>query len=72
MLNLLYIGLGGFSELFRDTYFLVGFTVSTFSLETLSLLQDGHLFLPLINVVSNAGLCLLAGWFGLILSRLSI
>lgn len=47
-------------------------TFSTFSFETLSLLQDGRLFLAVINIFSNVGLCLLAGWLGLIFSRLSI
>ena len=44
-------------------------TFSTFSFETLSLLQDGHFGLALVNVFSNVGLCLLAGWLGFVLSR---
>ncbi len=47
-------------------------TFSTFSFETLSLLQDGQFILALVNVFSNVGLCLLAGWFGFVLSRLFI
>ncbi len=45
-------------------------TFSTFSFETISLLQDGHLWLAVINIMSNVGLCILAGWIGFGLSQL--
>lgn len=53
---------------------LVGFlgaftTFSTFSLETLNLLEQGHLSRASINIVSSVGGCLLAVWLGLLLGR---
>ncbi|MFQ3670288.1 MAG: fluoride efflux transporter CrcB [Verrucomicrobiia bacterium] len=42
-----------------------GFTTfSTFSLQTLHLLQAGHWGLASINIIGSVTLCLLAAWFG--------
>ncbi|NPA95514.1 MAG: fluoride efflux transporter CrcB [Thermodesulfobacteria bacterium] len=45
-------------------------TFSTFSFETLSLLQDGYHSAAFFNVFGNLFLCLFAGWLGFALSRL--
>ncbi len=45
-------------------------TFSTFSFETLSLLQDGYNTVAFLNVFGNLFLCLLAGWLGFMISRL--
>ncbi len=45
-------------------------TFSTFSFETLSLLQDGYNTAAFLNVFGNIFLCLLAGWLGFMVSRL--
>ncbi len=44
-------------------------TFSTFSMETVHLLQAGLLERALTNVLANVVLCLLACWFGLLLMR---
>lgn len=44
-------------------------TFSTFSLETLGLLENGEPFKALINVCLSVGLCLLGCWAGLVLGR---
>ena len=44
-------------------------TFSTFSLETLQLLENGALTQAALNVAANVVLCLAACWFGLILVR---
>ncbi len=45
-------------------------TFSTFSFETLSLLQDGYNTAAFLNIFGNLFLCLLAGWLGFMVSRL--
>jgi CrcB protein len=44
-------------------------TFSTFSLETLQLLENGALTQAALNVAANVVMCLAACWFGLILMR---
>ena len=44
-------------------------TFSTFSLETINLLQSGRLFTAGANVVLNVMLCVTATWLGLMLAR---
>ena len=44
-------------------------TFSTFSLETLQLLEAGALGRAVVNITLNVGLCLIACWMGLILAR---
>lgn len=47
-----------------------GFTTfSSFSLDSLRLLEQGRLGLALLYVGSTVGLCLLAAWLGLMLGR---
>ncbi len=44
-------------------------TFSTFSMETLFLIQDGLLIKAILNVLINVTLCILATWLGIILAR---
>ena len=44
-------------------------TFSTFSFETLSLLEQGDMMRALANMVLSVVLCLLAVWFGVLLGR---
>jgi len=44
-------------------------TFSTFSLETLLLIQEGQLIKALINILLSVLLCLFATWLGIIFSR---
>lgn len=53
---------------------LVGFlgaftTFSTFSLDTLVLLEDGAYYKALLNIMSNVFLCIIAVWFGMLLAK---
>lgn len=44
-------------------------TFSTFSLETLSLIENGELFKAILNVLLSVVLCLAAAWGGMIMGR---
>ena len=44
-------------------------TFSTFSLETLSLLESGELSRAALNIFLSVALCLVATWLGLIIGR---
>ena len=44
-------------------------TFSAFSLDTLLMIEGGHLARALANIVGNVLLCLLAVWLGVILAR---
>ncbi|MFK5984847.1 MAG: fluoride efflux transporter CrcB [Pseudomonadota bacterium] len=44
-------------------------TFSTFSLETLLLIQQGQLTKALLNIILSVLLCLFATWLGIILAR---
>lgn len=62
-----------FSEELR-ALLLVGFlgaltTFSTFSIETLLLLEQGLLFKALLNIILSVSFCLAACWLGLVMGR---
>lgn len=44
-------------------------TFSTFSIETLNLLEDGELVKALANVFLSVGLCVVATWIGVMAGR---
>ncbi len=44
-------------------------TFSTFSLETLNLLEQGELFAALTNILLSVVVCLLAVWLGVVIGR---
>ena len=44
-------------------------TFSTFSIETLNLIEEGELFKAGLNVLLNVGLCLMATLFGVVIGR---
>lgn len=44
-------------------------TFSTFSMETLNLVEAGEVFKALLNVLLSISLCLMATWFGVLAGR---
>jgi CrcB protein len=44
-------------------------TFSTFSLETLLLIEEGDVLKAALNVVINVAVCLVAAWFGMVMGR---
>lgn len=59
-----------FLRLLLITGLLGGFTTySAFSIETLQLLQDGHLTKAGLNIVLTLAFCLVAVWAGFVLGR---
>ena len=55
-------------------FFMIGLlgaltTFSTFSIETLNLLEDGELFKAVSNVMLSVVLCLMAAWVGVMIGR---
>ena len=44
-------------------------TFSTFSLETLRLLEEGSWSMAALNIVANVVICLIAAWGGVVLAR---
>ncbi len=44
-------------------------TFSTFSMETLNLVEAGEVFKALLNVLLSISLCLVATWFGVLAGR---
>lgn len=44
-------------------------TFSTFSIETLNLIEQGAYLKAILNIVLSLGLCLTATWFGIIAGR---
>ncbi len=47
-------------------------TFSTFSYETVKLLEDGAFIFAILNIASNVGICLLATFFGILLGRITL
>lgn len=44
-------------------------TFSTFSLETLNLLEEGNLMLAAINILASVTICIIAAWGGVAIAR---
>ena len=63
----------GYSDQFRSLLiigFLGGFTTfSSFSMETINLIEGGDLYRALLNVFVSVVLCLSLTWFGILLGR---
>lgn len=50
--------------------FLGGFTTfSTFSIETINLIENGEILTAAINVIVSVSFCLILTWFGVLLGR---
>lgn len=65
------LALDGFWKAFLMVGFLGAFTTfSTFSLETLQLIEEGALLRALLNVVGSVVLCVVAAWGGVAMGRL--
>jgi len=62
--------LGGNLRIGLAVGFLGGFTTfSTFSYETVRLVENGNIGAAFFNVMLNVSLCLLAAWAGIVLAR---
>lgn len=44
-------------------------TFSTFSMETLNLIEQGAVLKAMINIIASVSMCLAAVWFGVLLGR---
>jgi CrcB protein len=44
-------------------------TFSTFSIETLNLIENGYLGLAILNMILSVVLCMIAVWLGVVLAR---
>ncbi|OUS26029.1 hypothetical protein A9Q99_19845 [Gammaproteobacteria bacterium 45_16_T64] len=67
------VSMTGMKEQLR-LFLLVGFfgaftTFATFSHDTVRLLEEGHLVLGVLNVMSNVFACLMAYWLGSLLAK---
>lgn len=47
-------------------------TFSTFSLDALGLLEQGHISLAVIYIISSVVVCILAAWLGIAVARLIV
>ena len=66
-----FIGLGWRNVI--SVGFLGAFTTfSTFSMDALSLLEQGHVSLAVIYIVASLVICILAAWLGLSMTRLLV